>query len=126
MTLALVIAAALGLTLIGTPVFVVISGLTLYLFFTAGIDLSVGSLLALSAVLTAVSSTGRRGCPGGGQPTAEEAFVIECALISPANSIASVKMKISMPSTAFGTSGAGRGSLITRRAALRRGGTARA
>ena len=51
-------------------------------------------------------------------------FVIECALIRPANSIASVKMKISTPSTAFGTSGAGRGLVTTRRGAERRGDTA--
>jgi tripartite ATP-independent transporter DctM subunit len=58
MTLALVIAAALGLTLIGTPVFVVISGLTLYLFFTAGIDLSAVIIeiyrLATTPVLVAI------------------------------------------------------------------------
>jgi tripartite ATP-independent transporter DctM subunit len=40
MTLALVIALALGLTLTGTPVFVVVAGLAIYLFYMAGIDLS--------------------------------------------------------------------------------------
>ena len=58
MTLALVIAVALGFTLIGTPVFVVISGLTLYLFFTAGIDLSAVIIeiyrLATTPVLVAI------------------------------------------------------------------------
>jgi hypothetical protein len=37
-----------------------------------------------------------------------------------------VKMKIAMPSTAFGTSGAGRGFVTTRSEPERRGGTARA
>ena len=58
MTLALVIAVALGFTLIGTPVFVVISGLTLYLFFTAGIDLSAVIIeiyrLATTPILVAI------------------------------------------------------------------------
>ena len=58
MTLALVIAVALGFTLIGTPVFVVISGLTLYLFFMAGIDLSAVIIeiyrLATTPVLVAI------------------------------------------------------------------------
>jgi tripartite ATP-independent transporter DctM subunit len=58
MTLAIVIAVALGLTLVGTPVFVVISGLTLYLFFTAGIDLSAVIIeiyrLATTPVLVAI------------------------------------------------------------------------
>ena len=36
----LAVLAAILLMLIGVPVFVVISGLTLYLFYTAGIDLS--------------------------------------------------------------------------------------
>ena len=40
MSLLLVIILALLLMLIGTPVFVVISGLTLYLFFASGIDVS--------------------------------------------------------------------------------------
>jgi len=40
MTLFLVVILAAVLMLIGVPVFVVISGLTLYLFFTSGIDLS--------------------------------------------------------------------------------------
>jgi C4-dicarboxylate transporter, DctM subunit len=40
MSLLLVITLALLLMLIGTPVFVVISGLTLYLFFASGIDVS--------------------------------------------------------------------------------------
>jgi tripartite ATP-independent transporter DctM subunit len=40
MTLALIIAVALGFTLIGTPVFVVVAGLAIYLFAAAGIDLS--------------------------------------------------------------------------------------
>ena len=40
MSLLLIITLALLLMLIGTPVFVVISGLTLYLFFTSGIDVS--------------------------------------------------------------------------------------
>jgi len=58
MTLVLVIAVALGFTLIGTPVFVVISGLTLYLFFTAGIDLSAVIIeiyrLATTPILVAI------------------------------------------------------------------------
>ncbi len=58
MTLALIIAVALGFTLIGTPVFVVISGLTLYLFFMAGIDLSAVIIeiyrLATTPVLVAI------------------------------------------------------------------------
>lgn len=58
MTLALVIAVALGFTLIGTPVFVVISGLTLYLFFMAGIDLSAVIIeiyrLATTPILVAI------------------------------------------------------------------------
>jgi C4-dicarboxylate transporter, DctM subunit len=40
MTLALVIAVALGFTLVGTPVFVVVAGVAIYLFAAAGIDLS--------------------------------------------------------------------------------------
>ena len=40
MSLLLIISLALLLMLIGTPVFVVISGLTLYLFFASGIDVS--------------------------------------------------------------------------------------
>ena len=40
MSLLLIITLALLLMLIGTPVFVVISGLTLYLFFASGIDVS--------------------------------------------------------------------------------------
>jgi C4-dicarboxylate transporter, DctM subunit len=58
MTLTLVIAIALGLTLIGTPVFVVIAGLTLYLFFMAGIDLSAVIIeiyrLATTPILVAI------------------------------------------------------------------------
>ena len=58
MTLALVIAAALGLTLIGTPVFVVVAGLAIYLFAAAGIDLSTIIIeinrLATTPVLVAI------------------------------------------------------------------------
>ena len=58
MTLLLIIAAALGLMLIGTPVFVVISGLALYLFIASGIDVSAFIIelhrLATTPVLVAI------------------------------------------------------------------------
>jgi len=40
MTLVLVVALAIGLMFIGTPIFVIISGLTLFLFFDSQIDIS--------------------------------------------------------------------------------------
>jgi len=56
-------------------------------------------------VLNAVSSTGRRGCPGGGQITAEPRMIVN-AETKPEKSMISVTTKISIASTALGTSGA--------------------
>ena len=63
-------------------------------------------------VLTAVSSTGSRGWPGGGQIKACPRAML-WALIIPAKNMISAKTKSSMPSTALGISG-GRGLVTTR------------
>ena len=58
-------------------------------------------------MLKAVSSIGSRGWPGGGQISAEPRMIVK-ADTKPEKSITSVATKISIPSTAFGTTG-GRG-----------------
>src|SRR5262245_27395490 len=61
------------------------------------------SPLAISAaVLTIVSATGKRGCPGGGQPASAELFTIVCALIRPPKNMISATTKISIPITPLG------------------------
>ena len=62
-------------------------------------------LASSAAVLRAVSSMGRRGCPGGGHPPMALLLPMTKALIRPEKNMTSVATKISMPSTPFGRTG---------------------
>ncbi|GBD27165.1 hypothetical protein HRbin30_02509 [bacterium HR30] len=54
-------------------------------------------------MLTAVTSTGSRGCPGGGHAPIQRAFTTKKALTKPAKNITSLARNSAIPRTALGT-----------------------